>query len=107
MENCIVDPETPPLQDGALSAEPTEGPSSRLYVSRRQKTKRDGSRSLPGDYTNIFTSRLNDASQGRGINLLNLTPRCLGRKRLFTMILNSLQDRDFSRSRTRAGKWGK
>ena len=82
IESHIVDPKMPPIEDGAVAAEPNERSSPRhrnnmWKVRRRQRTNRDGSRSLPGNYTNIFTSRFNNVSQGRGISLYNPTPRGL------------------------------
>ena len=74
VESHIVYPKMPPLEDGTVAAEPTEVPSPRLPVKRGQRTNRNESRSPPGDYTNIFTSRLNNSCHRRGISLHNLTP---------------------------------
>ena len=52
VESYIVDPEMPPLKDGAVPAELSPRPSDNMLEVRwRQRTNRDISRSPP----NIFT----------------------------------------------------
>ena len=102
-ESHIMDPEMPSLEDGALTAEPPEGPSltpshNMQEVRRRQRTNRDGSRSPPHNYTNVFISRVNIVPQERGISLNDLTPRGLGEGRLLNMMVNNLKDSDVPRS---------
>ena len=103
IESHIEDPEMPPLEDGAMTAEPTERPSPRpsdmWKVRRRQRTNRDRSRSP----SYIFTSnnggdrnsrKINNAPRRRSLFGLNNGPRGSG----LLQLNNALRGRDTSSS---------